>query len=294
MSLEGPAARSYSVGDIEIITVTDGQRSFPLSDDFILNAGRDEINQALEAAGMPPDQMTIVFNPIVIRTGSKQILLDTGNGAGAGGLSPSGPGLLAASLSAAGITPESIDLVIISHFHADHINGLLMPDQTCAFANAEITVPEREWSFWTDDNEWARAPAGRMQELFANVGRVFASLTGRVRHHAWGKEVAEGIVAMGTPGHTIGHTSYVVTSGQDSLFVQSDVTNHPALFACHPGWHARFDQNPAEAETTRRRIYDMLVAEALPVQGFHFPFPSRGRVEKTRNGYRIEPLDEER
>lgn len=292
-AVTGQAAKPFRVGELEVVTLADGRRTFPLTDDFILNAGRAEINEALADAGMPPDQMTIHFNPVLIRTGSQNILLDTGNGsAAAASGSPAGRGLLTASLAEAGLSPDEIGLVIISHFHADHINGLLTADENPAFPNAEVTVPEREWVFWMNDAERSRVPAGRMQELFENAHRVFAPIGDRTRQHAWGEEVVSGVLAIGTPGHSIGHTSYMVTSANERLFIQSDVTNHPALFATHPGWHARFDQDPIAAEATRRKAYEMLVAEAIPVQGFHFPFPGRGRVEKTGTGYRIEALVE--
>jgi glyoxylase-like metal-dependent hydrolase (beta-lactamase superfamily II) len=92
-----------------------------------------------------------------------------------------------------------------------------------------------------------------------------------------------------TPGHTPGHTSYVLSSGSGKVFIQSDVTNVPYLFAANPGWHAFFDQDPAMAENARRKTYDMVVADKLQVQGFHFPFPGLGNVEKDGNGYRVIP-----
>ena len=98
-----------------------------------------------------------------------------------------------------------------------------------------------------------------------------------------------GIESMAAYGHTPGHTSFVLSSGADKVFIQSDVTNVPALFVTHPGWHLMFDQDPAMAETTRRKTYDMLAAEKMRVQGFHFPFPAMGHVEKTADGYRLVP-----
>jgi glyoxylase-like metal-dependent hydrolase (beta-lactamase superfamily II) len=129
-----------------------------------------------------------------------------------------------------------------------------------------------------------------MEDLFKNNRRVFDPIKSKVAQHSWDKEVVPGVTAVGTPGHSIGHTSYLVSSGNDKVFVQSDVTNHPALFVRHPGWHAWFDQDPVQAEATRRRIYDMLVAEKMPVQAFHYPFPGRARVEKDGAAYREVPL----
>jgi glyoxylase-like metal-dependent hydrolase (beta-lactamase superfamily II) len=273
----------YRVGDIEVITVADGQRTFPLPEDFIVNADRAAVNGALAQAGMPADQMTIVFNPVIARTAGETVLIDTGNGPGA----PAGAGLLMASLAKASIAPEAIGLIIISHFHGDHINGLLAADGKLAFPNAVITVPAPEWAFWTDETERDRAAPGRMQELFQNVARVLLPHSGRIRQHQWGREVVPGLTAVATPGHSLGHTSYMLRSGRDRLFIQCDLTNHPALFVRHPGWHARFDQDPVMAEAARRRVYEMLASERIPVQGFHFPSPCRALIERDGEGYRL-------
>jgi glyoxylase-like metal-dependent hydrolase (beta-lactamase superfamily II) len=101
--------------------------------------------------------------------------------------------------------------------------------------------------------------------------------------------VVPGVTAVGTPGHSIGHTSYLVSSGGKTVYVQSDVCNNVSVFAPHPDWHGFFDQDPPQAAATRRKVYDMLVAEKLPVQGYHFPFPALARIEKQGDGYRVVP-----
>ena len=140
-----------------------------------------------------------------------------------------------------------------------------------------------------DDGEMSRASKGRMTELFANNRRVFGALDRKVTPYAWDKEVVPGVTAVGTPGHSIGHTSYVVSSGGKTVYVQSDVCNNVAVFAPYPDWHGFFDQDPPKAAATRRSVYDMLVAEKLPVQGYHFPFPALARIEKQGAGYRVVP-----
>ena len=116
------------------------------------------------------------------------MLFDTGNGQAASDQSKGERGTLNANLAAAGIDRSKIDVVVISHFHADHVNGLLMPDNSKAFPNAEIMVPENEWKFWMDDGEMSRASKGRMTELFANNRRVFDALKRQVTPYAWDKE----------------------------------------------------------------------------------------------------------
>ena len=194
------------------------------------------------------------------------------------------------NLKAAGIDRNAVDTVVISHFHGDHINGLLNADDTLAYPNAEVLVPATEWKFFMDDGEMSRAPEGRMQTVFKNARRVLeAGLKKKVTPYEWGKEVAPGLLAVETIGHTPGHTSYVLSSGSGKVYIQSDVTNNPNPFATNPGWHAFFDQDADVAEKTRRRVYDMVVAEKLQLQGFHYPFPGLGNIEKDGSGYRVIP-----
>jgi glyoxylase-like metal-dependent hydrolase (beta-lactamase superfamily II) len=141
-----------------------------------------------------------------------------------------------------------------------------------------------------DDGEMSRASGERMQGVFKNVRRVLeAGLNKKVTPYEWGKDVAPGLFAVETIGHTPGHTSFILSSGNDKVFIQSDVTNLPALFVRHPGWHLMFDQDPAQAEKTRRKVYDMLAADKMRVQGFHYPFPANGFVQKDGEGYRLVP-----
>jgi glyoxylase-like metal-dependent hydrolase (beta-lactamase superfamily II) len=151
-------------------------------------------------------------------------------------------------------------------------------------------VPAVEWKYWMDDGEMSRAPQGRMADLFKNNRRVFDALARKVTPYEWNKELAPGISAVATPGHSPGHTSYVVASGSSRVYVQSDVTNIPALFAANPGWHAVFDQDAKMAEETRRKVYEMAVAEKMLVQGFHYPFPALGNIERAGSGYRVVPV----
>jgi glyoxylase-like metal-dependent hydrolase (beta-lactamase superfamily II) len=282
---------SYKVGDYTITAVSDGYRAAPMPENFITNAPRDEVNAALEAGGIPRDQTMTLFTPNVIQTRDQRVLFDTGMGAAASQQPGSTFGLLTKNLAAAGIPAEDIDLVVISHFHPDHVNGLWDAPGKLAFPRAAIAVPEVEWKFWMDDGEMSRATPGRMQDLFKNNRRVFDPIKEDVIPYAWDKEVAPGIMALGTPGHSIGHTSYLVHSDGEQVYILSDVTNHPALFVRHPGWQAWFDQDPAQAEQTRMKTLDMLATEKIPVQAFHFPFPGRARIEKDGNAYREIPLN---
>ena len=288
---QAPSFYRYKVGDIQVTVVSDGKNVFKLEDSFITNAKKEEVNAALEKAFLPPDMFTIYFAPLVLNTGGKLVVIDTGNGALARANSKGANGLFAENMLAAGFDPKAVDMVVISHFHTDHVNGLLTAEGTPAFPNAEVLVPATEWKFWMDDGEMSRAPAGRMQGLFKNNRNIFeAGLKKKVTPYEWGKEVAPGLLAVETIGHTPGHTSYVLSSGSGKVFIQSDVTNNSNPFATNPGWHAFFDQDAKMAEETRRKTYDMLVAEKLTVQGFHYPFPCVATIEKAGDGYREIPV----
>ncbi len=198
MGQQVPSIYRYKVGSIELTAVNDGVRTSPLAENFVKNAKPDEINAALEAGFMPKGQVTTQFNPLLLNTGGKLVLIDTGNGPQAGNATV---GRLNANLGWAGVKPADVDIVIISHFHGDHINGLRTDDGVLAFQNAEILVPAPEWAFWMDEGEMSRAPEG-MKPAFANVRRVFKDLDSRVRRYEWDKEIAPGITSVAAPGHT--------------------------------------------------------------------------------------------
>ena len=282
-------SEAYRVGAIEIVVVSDGERTAPVAEGFVLNAPLDEVQRAYTAYGVSDGHGNTPFNPTVIHTAGQTVLVDTGVGSGTAAQPGATAGFLLQNLAAIGIGPDDIGTVIVSHFHGDHVNGLLAPDGSPAFPRAAITVPANEWCFWMDDGELARATPGRKQDLFAHNRRVFEPLADRVRTHAWDEEVVPGVTAVGTPGHSIGHTSYLVSSGGERLFLIQDVSNHPAVSLEHPGWHLAFDQDPVEAEATRRRTLDWLAREQLPVQGFHFPFPGRALVAAVGDAYRAVP-----
>ena len=287
---QAPSFYRYKVGDIQVTVVSDGRNTFPLEDSFITNAKKEEVNAALEKAFLPRDMFTIYFAPLVINTGGKLVVLDTGNGALAKVNSKGANGLFADNMAAAGFDPKAVDMVVISHFHADHVNGLLTADGTPAFPNAEVLVPATEWKFWMDDGEMSRAPAGAWRACSRTTATSSRPASRRrSRRMSGARKSRRECSRSNRVGHTPGHTSYVLSSGSGKVFIQSDVTNNPNPFATNPGWHAFFDQDGDVAEKTRRRVYDMVVAEKLQVQGFHYPFPGLGHVEKDGSGYRVVP-----
>jgi glyoxylase-like metal-dependent hydrolase (beta-lactamase superfamily II) len=283
---QAPGFYRYKVGDIEVTVVTDGSNTFKFADGHLTNKTREDMNRALEAAYLPKDQLTTPYNPIVVNTSGKLVVIDTGTGEAAFERSKGVTGQVQANLKAAGIDRNAVDMVIISHFHGDHINGLITPDKKLAYPNAEVLVPAGDWKYFMDDGEMSRATSERMKTVFAGARTVFDAIGRKVTQYEPGKEIAPGITAVATPGHTPGHASHIIASGNAKVYVQADVTHVPFVHVRNPSWHAFYDQDGAMAEATRRKVYDMLVAEKMMVQGFHYPFPSLAYVEKSGEGYR--------
>jgi glyoxylase-like metal-dependent hydrolase (beta-lactamase superfamily II) len=226
------------------------------------------------------------FTALVVNTGSKLVLIDTGTG----GQISATAGELPDNLIAAGIDPNAVDAIVISHFHPDHINGIKDKDNKLIFPNAEIMVPAPEWTFWMDDANLNAAPAD-LKPTFLNQRRIFADIAKQVTHYEPGKEVAPGIVTLPAPGHTPGHTVFAVHSGNQSLLVLSDTAQHPAVFARHPNWEAAFDVDGPEAVATRKKIFDRAAADRMLITGYHFPFPACGHLIKTATGYEHVPVE---
>ncbi len=283
---EVPGVYRYRIGEFELTALYDGIWHRPITDTFIRNAPFAEVEAALAAAFMPADKLTTPFTTLVVNTGKKLVLIDTGTG---GQIAPSA-GALRDNLAAAGIDAKAIDLIVISHFHPDHINGIKDKDDEIVFPNAEITVPAAEWDFWMDDANM-NAAAAELKLTFRNQRRVFASLARNVTRFAPGTEVAMGIETLAAPGHTPGHTVFVIHSGAQSLLVLGDTAQHPAVFARHPDWQAAFDIDGAAAVTTRKKLFDRAATDRMLVTGYHFPFPACGHLIKTASGYEHVPVE---
>jgi glyoxylase-like metal-dependent hydrolase (beta-lactamase superfamily II) len=281
---QGPGVYRTRVGRFQLTALYDGIWPVKIDDSFIRNASRADVDAALKAAFLPPGILPVSFTALLVNTGSKLVLIDTGT---AGQIVDSAGSLLA-NLAAAGVKPGMIDTVLISHFHPDHINGLKDKDGNRIFPNAEIAVPDGEWDYWMNDanmNGVSRA----VHRYFLNARRIFGDIAGEVRRFKAGAEVAPGITSIAAFGHTPGHVAFSVASGNESVLVLSDSARNPYLFVRHPDWQPSFDMDGPMAVTTRRRLLDRAAADRMLVHGYHFPFPATGHIARTASGYELVP-----
>jgi glyoxylase-like metal-dependent hydrolase (beta-lactamase superfamily II) len=281
---QAPGFYRYKVGDIEVTAINDGFAQRPL-EGFVRNAELSQVQQAMQEAFLPGNALPITFNTLVLNSGGRLTLIDTGNG----DMGAPTSGRWMANFRAAGFDPAQVNTVVISHFHGDHINGLRLKDGTAVFPNAEVMVPAAEWTFWMDDARMNQAPEG-MKGAFQGVRRVFGPIANNVKRYEMDKEVVPGLTAVAAPGHTPGHTVYMLSSGSGKLMIMSDTTNHPALFVRNPDWSAVFDMDADQARATRRRLLDMAASERAQVAFYHAPFPATGHIAKEGNGFRFVPV----
>jgi glyoxylase-like metal-dependent hydrolase (beta-lactamase superfamily II) len=149
-------------------------------------------------------------------------------------------------------------------------------------------MPEAEYKFWTDPALVEKVPEAN-RPFVRRIQATFPTWK-NITHYNDGAEVAPGVRAIATPGHTVGHMSFLVASGGQQLFIQSDVTGIHQLFVRNPGWYSMFDADGPKAEATRRAFFDRVIAEKGMIAGYHFGFPNVGILTKDGSGYAFEAV----
>ncbi len=275
----------FKVGDIEVTTVFDGAIVRDMSPTFIRNATVDELKASLAAAGLPNEKIPNVYTVTIVKIGDRHIMFDSGNGAGMGNPNV---GFLAENMKAAGIDPAKLSTIVVTHFHPDHIYGLMTKENAQIYGETQIVVPEAEYKYWADAGVIATLHESRV----GIAKRVQATMPSwkNLKQIASDAEAVPGVKAVATFGHSPGHTSYLVSSGNQQMMVLGDLTNIPAVNLKNPGWHIFFDQDPQMAEATRRRIFDRVVADRIIVTGYHWGMPGAGTIAKDGNGYVLQPV----
>lgn len=278
----------FRVGSTICVPISDGGGAYPREWVFA-GAPPEERDAALAARGISGD-VPSDLTCLVVETGRNTVLIDTGIGAGI-----PGAGRLMANLDAAGYAPETIDTVIITHGHPDHIGGLLDADGEPAFPYARHVMWEGEWEFWTSETTLDRLAAGALTypaplgEMCAAMARAkLPPIRERLDLISRPGEIVPGIEAVPAPGHSPYQFALTISSGDERLFCIVDVASNPLQLE-HPEWTPIFDQDPEQALITRRRILDQAASEESTVFVYHYPFPGFGRVVRHGNAWRWEP-----
>ncbi len=274
-----PAHHRFALGARDVFVLSDGHMVVP-SSALVRNVPDTEVAPFLAARGVGPDRVQFHLNVALVKTGNDYVLID----AGSGGTWEPTAGKLADSLQAAGISPAQIGTVVLTHAHPDHIWGLVDElDDSLRFPRARYVVAAREFDFWTSGE--AAKLTGPVEGIAAGARRVFKAIEARTTRIKPGDEVAPGVVAIDTAGHTPGHISLLVTSGPDKLLVTADAVQNAHVALAHPDWHPRADMDGDRAAKSRRLLLDMAATDKLRVLGYHLPFPGLGRVERKGSAY---------
>lgn len=281
----------FQLGNFKCTIVNDwrGATMFPSVRASLSNASEEEFLKVTRAHGFEPDgkRIEVFVNCLLIDTGSQTILFDVGMGtpdlfAGSGKVRP--------DLKSAGYEPEDIDIVVLTHGHWDHVAGIADDDGILFFPKAEYLMQRDEWEFWTD-----KANMRFMHPNYAKYDPISFSklplISDKVTLFDPEGEILPGIRAIPAPGHTPGHTVFLLESKNEKLLHISDLIHHVLHFE-YPDWHHEVDVDPALSIKSRRRILELAAAENLLVLGGHTgPASGLGYVKRSGSVWKWEPLD---
>jgi glyoxylase-like metal-dependent hydrolase (beta-lactamase superfamily II) len=272
------------VGSFEVTVLNDGW--LPIETKFF-TGNADGAAKLLESSFLSKDETPTAVNEWLVNTGDKLILVDTGT---SNVFAPT-LGRMAKNLTAAGVDPAAVDMVILTHLHPDHAAGLLTTDKKIAFPNATVHVSEAEYGFWTSPEIYAKAPDDFKPffDIARNSIKPYAD-AGKVARFQDRAEFAPGIMASAAPGHTMGHTMVRLQSGASELLLWGDIVHNAALQFPEPDRAISFDTDQAMAIASRKRVLDMTATDRLLIAGTHLPFPGLGHVAKASTGYAYVPV----
>jgi glyoxylase-like metal-dependent hydrolase (beta-lactamase superfamily II) len=275
-----PGVYHQTLGDLTITAINDGY--LPASFDYINNIDPAEGSKLL-AAGFRADPPRFTVNAFVVHTPSGIVLIDSGCGPGMGPTL----GRAHANLTAAGVDPADVKTILITHLHPDHIGGLTDADGKARFPNAELVLNAAEAAFWLPPEALEKAPDGAKDYFRAAQGAT-APYKDRMRTLTSGEAVS-GIAIVPEPGHTPGHSGWLIASGGSSLLIWGDIVHVPGIQFAHPRVGLVFDADVEQAYQTRLRILDMVATDRVMVAGMHLDFPTFGHVEKRGDAYGFIP-----
>jgi len=279
-SITQPSGVSHiAIGDIVVSAINDGV--FQASFDDLVTTDRAACESAhLGEFRLAPPWLTI--NCFVIRSGDRTVLVDSGFAG-----KTEQVGRLAANLKAIDVAPADVDTIVMTHMHPDHEAGLTDASGKAIFPKAELVLHENEFAFWRDDGTMARAaPEG--QGDFHLARAALGAYGDRVRTVKT-DQVAPGVRAFPTPGHTPGHTAWLVESNGDALLIWGDIVHFPGMQFAFPDTSVAYDIDPAAAAEARKKVLKFAAGEKLRVAGVHLDFPTFGHVVSNGSAYRFVP-----
>jgi glyoxylase-like metal-dependent hydrolase (beta-lactamase superfamily II) len=263
------------IGAIDIWILADGILELPLA--LFPDAARPGAD-----ASFGPGPFRTAINCFAIRTGGRLFVVDAGCGPWRGEQC----GQLLPALRAAGLDPDAIEAILMTHLHGDHAGGLISKTGA-AFPKAALMLSEAEAAFWGDPGLPVRIPE-RMKATLATATKALATYEGRITRFRPGDEVVPGVTAVALPGHTPGQTGFRIESGGEQLFIWADIVHVAAVQFPHPDWTIAFDTNGEQAAETRQRVFAQCATEGTLIAGMHLDFPAIGRVTDGAGGYAFE------
>jgi glyoxylase-like metal-dependent hydrolase (beta-lactamase superfamily II) len=273
----------FDLGNAEVTVVSDGPLPLGPPKGTFVGVPDDEVKKMLADNFLPTDNVVLQQNSPIVNTGDKLILFDTGMGT----LKLFGPttGRQQKSMKEAGIKPEDIDAVVFSHAHIDHIGGVVDESGKVLFPNAQYYIAQSDLDFWTDEGK----AGGPLKDFIAHARKNLLPIRDRLVFFKDGQEFLPGVQAIAAPGHTVGHTIFMITSNGKSLAFVGDLTHHPILLLEKPRMQFSYDTDPKQAAETRVRLLDMIATNKIPIMTYHYAWPGIGHVGKTAEGFHFYP-----
>ena len=247
------------------------------------NADPTEMARLKALYRLPVDHIPMDLNPVVVNTGEKLIAIDAGMGRSSTMFGDT-MGHMLDNMTAAGIDPKDVDMVLMTHLHPDHSYGLIHPDGSPVFPNASLHVTRADWDEWTNEAKLSRNDfhgvwtKGTMEAV--------APYRDRLHFVTPGDAIMPGVSTMSVAGHSSGQCAYIFESQGQKVVFTGDVCHHQVYDPIHPEWffHMDYDSDPKEGAAAKTRIFSRVVRDGIRFHGYHFPFPGLGDIEDRGDG----------